>query len=51
MAKFYVTTVVSSGSEVIAETKEQAEQIGWDYDGEIGNVVDVIVEELDDEED
>jgi len=54
MAKFSVKTVVEFYGEVEAESAEEAEQMGWDWDSEpfmYDGVFDIMVEEMDEEED
>jgi len=53
MAKFYVQTLVTFGGEVEADSREEAETKGWDWEDELlyEGVYEIQVEELEDEED
>ena len=51
MAKFYVTTTVTFCGEVEADTPEEAEAKGWEWEDELmyDGVYDITVEEMEDE--
>lgn len=53
MAKFYVQTLVTFGGEVEADSREEAETKGWEWEDELlyEGVYEIQVEELEDEED
>lgn len=53
MAKFYVTTTITFAGEVEAETREEAEKLGWAWEDELmyDGVESIEVDELDDDED
>lgn len=52
MAKFYVTTLVTFCGEVEAESREEAEQKGWEWEDELmyDGVFEITVEELEEDE-
>ena len=51
MPKFYVTTTVTFCGEVEADSQEEAEAKGWEWEDELhyDGVYDITVEELEDE--
>lgn len=53
MAKFYVTTTVTFCGEVEADSREEAEAKGWEWEDELhyDGVYDITVEEMEDDED
>lgn len=53
MPKYFVKTVVEFSNEVEAESREQAEAMGWDWEDELlyDGVYSIDVEELDEDED
>ena len=53
MGKYYVQTIVTFGGEVEADSEEEAEQKGWEWEDELlyEGVYSIQVEEMDDEED
>lgn len=53
MAKYYVTTTVTFCGEVEADSREEAESKGWDWEDELmyDGVYDINVEEMEDDED
>jgi imidazole glycerol phosphate synthase subunit HisF len=52
MAKYYVQTLVTFGAEVEAETREEAEQKGWEWEDELlyEGVHEILIEEMDEDE-
>lgn len=50
MAKYFVTTTVEFCGEVEADTYEQAEEKGWEWEDELvyGGVVSINVSEMED---
>ena len=51
MAKYYVQTLVTFGGEVEADSQEEAEQKGWEWEDEdfmYDSVYSIEVEELED---
>jgi hypothetical protein len=52
MARYQVTTVVTFTGEVEAETREEAEQKGWEWEDELmyDGVYEILVDELEDGE-
>ena len=50
MAKFYVQTLVTFGGEVEADSQEEAEQKGWEWEDELvyEGVYSIQVEEVED---
>ena len=53
MPKYFVKTIVEFSNEVEAESREQAEAMGWDWEDELlyDGVYSIDVEELDEDED
>lgn len=52
MAKYYVKTIVEYSNEIEANSKEEAEEIGWNFDTDLmyDGVYSIDVEELEDDE-
>lgn len=52
MAKFYVQTLVTFGGEVEADSQEEAEQKGWEWEDELlyEGVYEILVEEMEEDE-
>ena len=52
MAKYYVQTLVTFGGEVEADSREEAEAKGWEWEDELlyEGVYEILVEEQEDEE-
>ena len=53
MAKYYVQTLVTFGAEVEADSEEEAEQKGWEWEDELlyEGVYEIQVEEMESNED
>lgn len=53
MARYFVKTMVEYSNEIEADSKEEAEEMGWNFDVELmyDGVYSIDVEELEDEED
>lgn len=53
MAKFYVTTTITFSGEVEADSREEAEKLGWSWEDELmyEGVESIEVDELDSDED
>ena len=53
MGKYYIKTVVEWSGEVYADTAEEAEAMGWNWETELmyDGVYDIKVEELESDED
>jgi hypothetical protein len=52
MARYFVKTMVEYSNEIEADSKEAAEEMGWNFDVELmyDGVYSIDVEELEDEE-
>lgn len=52
MAKYYVQTLVTFGGEVEADSQEEAEQKGWEWEDELlyEGVYEIQVEEMEEED-
>lgn len=52
MAKYYVQTLVTFGGEVEADSQEEAEQKGWEWEDELlyEGVYEIQVEEMEEDE-
>jgi hypothetical protein len=52
MGKYYVQTIVTFGGEVEADSEEEAEALGWQWEDELlyEGVQEIQVEQLEDED-
>ena len=52
MGKYQVTTTVTFTGEVEADSREEAEKLGWEWEDELhyDGVYEIVVEELEEEE-